>query len=211
MGGFISNSLRPETPLWRTLNTLTDLFVLNFLWVLCCLPVITIGGATTALYDSIAHCVRGRENGTYRRFFRTFRQEWKSGALQTLLWGGILAFAWFLLQILNQAGQTSHPTAIVAQAWWFTSIFLIGGACWVGPILSRFTFGFAGLTGACFKFIFAHPLVTFFLGATTAVVMMFSVTFIIPLLLTPSPMVLLWTVLVEPTFRKHGGEIRPLG
>ncbi len=211
MGGRISDSLRPETPLWRTLNNLTDLFVLNFLWVVCCLPVVTIGGATTALYDSVAHCVRGGENGAYARFFRTFRKEWKNGALQTLLWGGILAFAWFILQILNQAGESSHQAAIVAQAWWFTSIFLVGGACWVGPILSRFTFGFAGLTSTCFKFIFAHPFATLILGGVTTLVLGFSVTYIVPLLLTPSPMVLLWTALVEPAFQKHGGGLNRLG
>lgn len=206
MGGRIENPLRPETPLWRTLNHLTDLFVLNFLWVLCCLPVITIGGATAALYDSVVHCVRGGENGAYSRFFRTFRNEWKNGALQTLLWAGILGFAWFILQTLNQAGEVNRQAALVAQAWWVTTIFLVGGACWVGPVLSRFTFGFGGLTSACFKSMVAHPFATLILGGVTTLVMKFSLTYIVPLLLTPSPMVLLWTALTEPAFRKQEGR-----
>ncbi len=206
MGRRVENPLRPESTLWRTLNSLTDLFVLNFLWVLCCLPVVTIGGATTALYDSVVHCVRGGESGAYSRFFRTFRNEWKSGALQTLLWAGILGFAWFILQTLNQAGESSNQASIVAQAWWVTFIFLVGGACWVGPILSRYTFGFKELTGACFKIIFAHPFVTLILGGITTLVLGVSVTYIVPLLLTPSPMVLLWTALVEPAFREHSGK-----
>lgn len=210
MGGRIENPLRPETPLRRALNSLTDLFVLNVLWVLCCLPVFTIGGATAALYDSVIRCVRGGESGAYARFFQTFREKWKSGALQTLLWGGILAFSWFILRTLNQAGAASSQASIAAKAWWITSVFLVGGACWVGPVLARSDDGFAGLAGTCVKSVFAHPFVTLVLGGVTILVLSFSVTYIAPLLLTPSPMVLLWTGLVEPALRK-GGEPHRLG
>lgn len=208
MGGRVNNPLRPETPLWRALNSLTDLFVLNILWVLCCLPVITVGGATAALYDSVVRCVRGGESGAYARFFQTFREKWKSGALQTLLWAGILAFAWFILRTLNQAGEISSQASIAAKAWWITSIFLVGGACWVGPVLSRSTDGFAGLAGACVKSVFSHPFATLVLGGMTTLVLTFSVTYIVPLLLTPSPMVLLWTALVEPALQKQDAPHR---
>lgn len=210
MGGGVKNPLRPETPLWRALNSLTDLFVLNFLWVLCCLPVFTVGGATAALYDSVVHCVRGGESGAYARFFRTFREKWKSGALQTLLWVGILAFSWFILRTLNQAGSASSQASIAAKAWWVTSVFLVGGACWVGPVLSRSAGGFKDTAGACVKAVFAHPFVTLVLGGVTVLALSFSVRYIAPLLLTPSLTVLLWTALVEPTFQE-GGQSHRLG
>lgn len=44
--------------LWRALNTLTDILALSVLWLLCSIPVLTLGTATTALYDSVVRCIR---------------------------------------------------------------------------------------------------------------------------------------------------------
>lgn len=59
--------------LWRALNTLTDILALSVLWLLCSIPVLTLGAATTALYDSVVRCIRYKMPRPYERFFRTFK------------------------------------------------------------------------------------------------------------------------------------------
>lgn len=45
-----------ESPLMTWLSRLADLMVLNLLWLLSCVPIITVGAATAALYSaSIRH------------------------------------------------------------------------------------------------------------------------------------------------------------
>ena len=39
-----------EGPFFNVLNRLSDLVILNVLWFICCLPIVTIGASTTALY-----------------------------------------------------------------------------------------------------------------------------------------------------------------
>ena len=39
-----------ENPIWKFIGNLADFFLLSCLWYLCCLPVVTAGTATTALY-----------------------------------------------------------------------------------------------------------------------------------------------------------------
>ena len=39
-----------DNPFWTAMGRVFDIFVLNCLWLLCCLPVFTIGPATTALF-----------------------------------------------------------------------------------------------------------------------------------------------------------------
>ena len=34
---------------------------LSVLWLLCSLPVLTLGAATTALYDSVVRCIRYKQ------------------------------------------------------------------------------------------------------------------------------------------------------
>ena len=56
---------RPYGPVWNFLNHVTDVLGLSLLWCLCCLPVVTIGPATTALYDAVVRGIRYGEEGVY--------------------------------------------------------------------------------------------------------------------------------------------------
>ena len=38
-----------ESPLMRALARIGDLIILNFVWIICCIPIVTIGAATTAM------------------------------------------------------------------------------------------------------------------------------------------------------------------
>ena len=82
---------RYQGGLWRALNTLTDIMALSVLWLLCSLPVLTLGAATTALYDSVVRCIRYKQPKPYARFFRTFKNELIPGILLTLMWGAAAA------------------------------------------------------------------------------------------------------------------------
>ena len=77
--------------LWRALNTLTDILALSVLWLLCSIPVLTLGAATTALYDSVVRCIRYKQPKPYARFFRTFKNELIPGILLTLMWGAVIS------------------------------------------------------------------------------------------------------------------------
>ena len=101
------NPLRPQGTSLNVLNSLVDLFVLNLLWAVCCIPVVTIGASTAALYDAVFYSIRGGNRGTYARFIEIFRREWKSGILPTVIWGGTLVLAWYLTTVLGQAAEVS--------------------------------------------------------------------------------------------------------
>ena len=58
----------PDSYFWRPLGYVGELVVLSLLWVVCCLPVVTAGQATAALYDCVAHCVRRGEGDLFGRF-----------------------------------------------------------------------------------------------------------------------------------------------
>ena len=45
----------------ETFNKITDLVTLNILWLLCCIPIITIGDSTSALYQDTQQLAEKRE------------------------------------------------------------------------------------------------------------------------------------------------------
>ena len=66
---------------------------LNLLWLLCSLPVFTIGASTTALYYASLKVVRGEESYVGRLFFRAFRENFRQ---VTVLWLILLGIGLFL-------------------------------------------------------------------------------------------------------------------
>lgn len=68
-----------DTPFWQAMEKIFDIFILNSLWLLCCLPVVTIGPSTTAFYYAMLNMVRGEETFVSKDFFRSFKQNLKQG------------------------------------------------------------------------------------------------------------------------------------
>ena len=85
MGGMIS----PDGALFSWLSKFTNLVILNVLWILCCLPVITAGAATTALYSVLLKIVQNKEGYIVQDYFRAFK---KNFGQATVIWAGILVF-----------------------------------------------------------------------------------------------------------------------
>ena len=86
---------------------------LNLLWLICSLPIFTIGASTTALYYVCLKIVRGEESHVAAQFFRSFRENFKQA---TVLWLILLGIGLFLGAdgyILYHLRQSSEGSAAV--------------------------------------------------------------------------------------------------
>ena len=193
--------------LWRILNTLTDIIALSVLWLFCSVPVLTLGAATTALYDSVAHCIRFKQPHPYARFFRTFKNELLKGALLTLLWGAIAALGYGMLTLLREYAEILPSAAAASGAYYVALVLPLGAACWVFPVLSRCELGFGALNATALKLAVGHLPSTAVLVLMTAEIIRLSVRFLFPLAFMPAVLMLLWSLFTEPAFKKHGAGI----
>lgn len=78
----------PEGSVMRALSRIADLAVLNILWLICCIPVVTAGAATTALYYMTIKMAQNQEGYLVRSFFKAFKDNFKKS---TIIWLMILA------------------------------------------------------------------------------------------------------------------------
>lgn len=133
-----------DKPLFAVLTKLTYSAYLNILWLVCSLPIVTIGASTTALFYVTLKMAEDRDDGLTRMFFKAFRENFKPA---TKLWLILLAVGSFLA-----------ADGFVLRRMWSENIFwtlltavLIGAAVLYGivllyafPLLARFentTFG----------------------------------------------------------------------
>lgn len=82
--------LSPEGTFMDCLTKATNLVVINLLWLLCCIPVITVGAATTAMHAMVLRMDDGGAGDMCRGYFRTFREKFLRS---TVVWMGMLLFA----------------------------------------------------------------------------------------------------------------------
>lgn len=75
----------PDSPFYKFMQTLTDLVKINFLWILCSLPIITLGGATIAAFDITMKMAGNEEGYVARDFLASFRRNFKTGIPYGLL------------------------------------------------------------------------------------------------------------------------------
>lgn len=58
-----------DSPVMTVISKTADILLLSALWFICCVPLITIGAATTALYYSCVKAVRRDKGYLIRDFF----------------------------------------------------------------------------------------------------------------------------------------------
>lgn len=77
-----------DSSVLKAITRLGELVLLNLCYLLCCLPVVTIGAATAALYAVCFRFGTAREGRAVGCFFRAFWQNLKKGIV---LWLAVLA------------------------------------------------------------------------------------------------------------------------
>ena len=75
--------------LYRGLDTLADFFLLNLVWVVACLPLITIFPATAALFAVVRAWLRGTRSDVFRSFLQYMRENFAQSLAVGLLWSVI--------------------------------------------------------------------------------------------------------------------------
>lgn len=68
----------PDSRIMQILSRITDLIVLNFLFLLTCLPVFTIGAAVTAMNTLCFRMLRQEESNIIKSYFRAFKENFRS-------------------------------------------------------------------------------------------------------------------------------------
>ncbi|MCQ2491538.1 MAG: YesL family protein [Lachnospiraceae bacterium] len=117
-----------QNPFWQSMDTMFDLFVINLLFVLCCLPIVTIGPAITALYYALIQKILGEEGYLKNDFFKSFKQNLKQGMLLGIpltLCGAFLAFDVYLCHAMGKGIFTFFMVffAVLFLLWMFISIY----------------------------------------------------------------------------------------
>lgn len=194
----------PEGTVWKPLGYLGDWVMLSLLWATCCIPIVTAGASTAALYDTAVHALRRKDDALLSRFLATFKRELLSGALSTLLWAAILLAEYGLYTLLRNFLPESQTRPVILIFYLVLVLFFtLCVLAWVFPTLSRFTFRTLGLSGTALRLAFGHILRSAALAILIGGSIYLTYRFGLPIMFLPGLAAYLSTYLIEPVFRQY--------
>ena len=77
----MSNLFNMDNPLFSILSKICDMLFISIIYIFLCIPIITIGPASTALYYTMVKVVRKERGYIFREFFKSFKLNFKRASI----------------------------------------------------------------------------------------------------------------------------------
>lgn len=153
----LQNLFSPDGAYARAMNWFWNILVLSVLYVLCCLPVFTIGAASTAAYYAASKVIRHKTGKIHTEFFASFRRNFRQSVPLTVL---MLLVQWILAaECFYFYSDSNVPLSVLVL---FAVLFCAACAqgCYLWACLSRFDRGIFAFCRMSLALTFRHILST---------------------------------------------------
>ncbi|MCR5432565.1 MAG: DUF624 domain-containing protein [Lachnospiraceae bacterium] len=192
-----------DGPVVSFLTKAGELILLSLMWILTCLPVITIGAASAALYHTVVKSVRHRIGYPVRSYFISFRRLLKKGIAVTiplLVWAVLM----FLFNRYVAHVEISLST-LAAKVFVIFVIITLSVSVYLFPIVSRFRVSAGRALMMAFIISGQHFVITLLHVAAIGGLVYLSI-YILPipgLFVLPAILCFLSSILMEKVLRKY--------
>lgn len=125
-----------DNKFFAVMGRVADLIILNVVFLICCLPIVTIGASLTALHYVTLKMARNEESYIVRSFFKSFKQNFKQATIINLI---MLVIGAILYVDLNIVNYFSKPVSQILYVLFiaFGIIYLIV-FLYIYPVLAKF-------------------------------------------------------------------------
>lgn len=105
MGGIFSY----DNPIMSAISKIANCILLNMLFLLCCVPIVTAGASFTAMYYTVEKNIKNNRGYVCSSFFSSFKENLKKATPVWLLLVGIESIFlsdYFVIDYVRKAGKT---------------------------------------------------------------------------------------------------------
>ena len=121
-----------DNPFFDFMSNVADLVLLNIVWILTCIPLITIGASQTSIYRIMLRRVRKTCVYPVKEYLAVWKEEFRKS---TKLWIGMLVVVALLVFDLMYMGRTWNAWGIAIGVLLFLWMILFS---YVFPLMAQF-------------------------------------------------------------------------
>jgi uncharacterized membrane protein YesL len=161
-----------DNRVYRWFEMVTDFFLLNLMWLVACVPVVTIFPSTAAMFGVVRDWSREKEGGLVRAFASRFRENFAQSLLVGVLW---VLFGTALVLDFFVAGRLSFvPEVVMKSLLVLATVLYVSASVFLFPVMVHYEMGWKALlknsllfsigrlptTAACLLFLAAVAVLT---------------------------------------------------
>ena len=154
----MGNLFNMDNAFFRFMGKLFDVVALNIVFIIVCIPLVTIGPAISALYYASVKSIRRDRSYPIKEFFKAFKRDFR----QSFIVGLILVLASVIIYvdirfvvdyIKNDFTAMRYVYLVIGLVISFISVYIF-------PLISRFSLKISGLFRLSFYLAIRHLLTT---------------------------------------------------
>ena len=189
-----------NSPVISFFGDIADLLIAGFLWLLCSIPIVTLGASSCALYYTVVKVIRRKRETVGKAFLHSFKENLGQGCIITILYG---LYACVILVFVSVTGDAEGGDPAIIAALLVLVLPFVVTLMYICPVISRFQNGILRQLWLSFYLALAHPLTTLLLLLISAAVILliYFCTFLLGIL--PGIYVLVCSLLIERVLKKH--------
>ena len=154
----MGNLFNMDNAFFRFMGKLFDVVALNLVFIIVCIPIVTIGPAVSALYYASVKSIRRDRSYPIKEFFKAFKRDFK----QSFIVGLILVLASVIIYVDIRFVMDFIKNGFTAMRYVYLVIGMVISfiSVYIFPLISRFSLKISGLFRLSFYLAIRHLLTT---------------------------------------------------
>ena len=202
----MSDIFNYDNKLMQGLDKFFNVCYLSIVWLLACIPIITIGAANTALYYTANKVLKHNRGYVWKDFWGAFRANFKQSTIVWLVTLGLALLMCFDTYVMWKFAAAGYGIGKIYIFFTIVLAFVIMWAVYVFPYIGRFANTTKAIMKNALLLAFAHLPKTLLVFAmfVGCAVLLYLFGFLIVLL----PGLYMWikSYIMEGIFRKYMSE-----
>ena len=202
----MSDIFNYDNKLMQGLDKFFNVCYLSIVWLLACIPIITIGAANTALYYTANKVLKHNRGYVWKDFWGAFRANFKQSTIVWLVTLGLTLLMCFDTYVMWKFAAAGYGIGKIYIFFTIVLAFVIMWAVYVFPYIGRFANTTKAIMKNALLLAFAHLPKTLLVFAmfVGCAVLLYLFGFLIVLL----PGLYMWikSYIMEGIFRKYMSE-----
>jgi uncharacterized membrane protein YesL len=201
-----------DNPLFSILSKICDMLFISIAYIFLCLPIITIGPASTALYYTVVKVIRKERGYVFREFFKSFRLNFKRASILGVLLVIVFVILGFdLVYAYGLTAPDSTKGSLLMGVFIGITFLVVAFSQYVFPILSRFDMTIKQLIKAAIFMSMRHIHFTILMIIVNALAVVITYFFFAFIFIAPATVVLVNSFMIEMVFKKYMPESEGAG
>ena len=175
-----------DNPVMRFLGRIADLMLLNLLFIVCSLPIVTIGASLSAMYYCLFKIKDEEEGYIIKKFFHSFRDNLKQATAMWLIM--LVFFAILFLEFLMYREAAGTAGSVVR------SIVLIGLIFWY--LITTYAFALQSKFYNTIKNTFHNAVLLMFANGPRSIAIIALTAAVIAFTLMQKEVIVLWNLIL---------------